>query len=149
GRALTLLACLAMPLNLWFYDAQNLISLRVEGSHLWIAALVCCALYAVSARLLRDPMFVYVFAAGVTMTGLLLLADKSLDRIWEITAPVTLLVALGLAFLHAECIFPPGEGDFSRKRFGLAFFWSGHVVLAAGLLLLLGAQLCGTLLYPA
>jgi hypothetical protein len=149
GRALTLLACLAMPLNLWFYDAQNLIPLRVEGSHLWVAALVCCVLYAVSARLLRDPMFVYVFAAGVTMTGLLLLADKSLDRIWEITAPVTLLISLGLIFLHAECVFPPGEGDFSRKRFGLAFFWSGHVVLAAGLLLLLGAQLCGSVFYPA
>jgi hypothetical protein len=148
GRALTLLACLAMPLNLWFYDAQNLIPLRVEGSHLWMAALVCCVLYAVSARLLRDPMFVYVFVAGVTMTGLLLLADKSLDRIWEITAPVTLLITLGLIFLHTECVFPAGEGDFSRQRFGLAFFWSGHVVLAAGLLLLLGAQLCGTLLYP-
>lgn len=149
GRALTLLACLAMPLNLWFYDAQNLIPLRAEGSHLWVAALVCCVLYAVSARLLRDPMFVYVFAAGVTMTGLLLLADRYLDRFWEITAPVTLLISLGLVFLHAEAVFPQGEGDFSRKRFGMAFFWSGHVVLAAGLLLLLGAQLCGTVFYPA
>lgn len=147
GRALTLLACLVMPLNLWFYDAQNLIPLK-EGGHLWIPALVCCVLYAVSARLLRDPMLVYVFVAGITMTGLLILADKYLDRFWEITAPVSLLVSLGLLFLHTECVFPAGEGDFSRKRFGLAFFWSGHAVLAAGLLLLLGAQLAGTLLYP-
>ncbi len=47
GRALTLLACLLMPLNLWFYDAQGLITLQ-QGGHLWIPALVCCALYAVS-----------------------------------------------------------------------------------------------------
>lgn len=40
---MTLLACLLMPLNLWFYDAQGLITLR-EGGHLWIPAVVCCAL---------------------------------------------------------------------------------------------------------
>src|SRR5262249_9503267 len=38
-------------------------------------------------------------------------------------------------------------GPFARRRFGLAFFWSGHVVLGAGLLLLLGAQICGGWLY--
>jgi hypothetical protein len=147
GRALTLLACLLMPLNLWFYDAQKLIQVSEPGNHLWLAALVCCALYAVSARLLRDPMFVYVFVAGVAMTGLLLLADKMLDRFWEITAPATLLVVLGLSCIHVERAFHEGDGPFSRRRFGLAFFWSGHVLLAAGLLLVLGAQLAGDWLY--
>src|SRR5262245_57985429 len=45
GRALTLLACLVMPLNLWFYHAQGLHPFTLY-ERLWIAALVCCALYA-------------------------------------------------------------------------------------------------------
>jgi hypothetical protein len=142
GRALTLLACLVMPLNLWFYHSHGLITL--EG-HLWIAALVCCVLYAASAMVLRDPMFVYVLAGGVAMTGLLMLAD--MGKFWEIAAPSTLLVTLGLICLHVERAFPEADGPFARCRFGLAFFWSGQALLAAGLLLLLGAQLAGDWLY--
>jgi hypothetical protein len=145
GRALTLLACLVMPFNLWFYNHQNLIT--IEEGHLWVAALVCCALYAVSARLLRDPTFVYVLVVGVAGTGLLILADQLVGRFWEIGAPASLLVVLGLAAIHAERIFPEGDGPFSRHRFGLAFFWAGHAVLGAGLLLLLGAQIAGDWLY--
>lgn len=147
GRSLTLLACLLMPLNLWFYHAQGLIRASAPGNHLWIAALVCSVLYAVSARLLRDPMFVYVLVGGVALTGLLILADHQFDRFWEIAAPSTLLVGLGLVCIHAERLFAEGEGPFSRRRFGLAFFWSGHAVLAGGLLLLLGAQICGGWLF--
>jgi hypothetical protein len=146
GRALTLLACLLMPLNLWFYNAQGLITLS-QGGHLWIPAVVCSVLYAASARILRDPMFVYVLVGGVTLTGLLILADRDLQHFWEIAAPSTLLVVLGLVCIHAERAFPEGEGVFSRRRFGLAFFWSGHAVLGAGLLLLLGAQIAGGWLY--
>jgi hypothetical protein len=145
GRALTLLACLLMPFNLWFYDAQGLITLQ-EG-HLWIPALVCCALYAISARLLRDPTFVWVFVLGVAGTGLLILADHLVEHFWEIAGPASLLVALGLVCIHAERIFPEGDSPFSRRRFGLAFFWSGHVLLAVGLLLLLAAHLAGDWLW--
>jgi hypothetical protein len=147
GRAITLLACLLMPLNLWFYDSQGLITLQ-QGGHLWIPALVCCVLYAASARLLRDPMFVYVLVGGVALTGLLILADRDFNRFWEIAAPSTMLVCLGLVCIHAERIFEEGDGPFSRRRFGLAFFWSGHAALAAGLLLLLGAQVWGNWLLP-
>ncbi len=142
GRALTLLACLVMPLNLYFYHAHNLITL--EG-HLWAAALVCSLLYAASARVLRDRLFVYVLAGGVAMTGLLMLFH--MGKFWDIAAPSTLLVALGLICLHSERAFAVGDGPFSRQRFGLAFFWSGQALLAAGLLLLLGAQIAGDWLY--
>ncbi len=144
GRALTLLACLVMPLNLWFYDRNNLVVLS-QGGHLWLAALVCCVLYAASALVLRDRMFVYVLVAGVTMTGLLILADRNVNRLFEIAPAATLLVILGLASLHVERAFPNAEGPFSRRQFGMAFFWSGHALLGAGLLLLLGAQLFGWL----
>jgi hypothetical protein len=145
GRALTLLACLVMPLNLWFYHAQDLITLQ---GHLWVAGLVVCALYAASAWALKDWMFVPILMGGVTMTGLLLLADRNVDRFWEIAAPSTLLVVLGLIGIHVERAFPPNDGPFNRRRFGLAFFFSGQVLLVAGLLLLLGAQLAGHWLFP-
>jgi hypothetical protein len=146
GRALTFLACLVMPLNLWFYDAQHLITIEL-GDHLWIAALVCVALYAATAVLVRDPALVYVFVGGVTLTGLLLLADHTVGGVevfWEAPAPCAFLAMLGVACIHVVRVFPKGEGPFTRGKFGLAFFWSGHAVLAASLLVLLTAQLtCG------
>jgi hypothetical protein len=91
GRALALLACLVMPLNLWFYHANGLVTL--EG-HLWLAALVCCVLYAAAATILEDPVFVYVLMGGIAMTGCLILAD--LYKLIQVAAPSTLLVSLGL-----------------------------------------------------
>lgn len=146
GRALTLIACFVMPLNLWYYHANGLITL---DGHLWVAALIITGLYAASALVLREELFVYVFMAGVTLTGLLILADlpPSPQKFWEIASPATLLVVLGILAIHAERSFPVQDGPFGRHRFGLAFFWSGHAVLAAGLLLLLGAQVAGDWLY--
>jgi hypothetical protein len=143
GRALTLLASLVMPLNLWFYHAQGLVTL---DGHLWVAGVIVCGLYAASAWVLKDWMFVPMLMGGVTMTGLLLLAD--LGRFWEVAAPSTFLVVLGLIGIHVERAFAPDDGPFSRRRFGLAFFFSGQVVLAGGLLLLLGAQVAGNWLQP-
>ncbi|MBC7820523.1 MAG: hypothetical protein IAG10_26865 [Planctomycetaceae bacterium] len=144
GKGLTLLACLVMPLNLWYYHSQGLVTL---DGHLWVVAAIMCGLYAASAWTLKDEMFVYVFNAGVAMTGLLLLAD--MNKFVEIAAPATLLVLLGLAGIHAERAFGENDGPFSRKRFGLAFFASGHVLLGSGLLMLFIAQLAGDWLYDA
>ncbi len=112
GRAITLLACLVMPLNLWFYHANNLITI---GGNLWGAALVCCVLYLASALVLRDHLFVYVFTGGIAMTGLLMLADAMM--FWEIASPAALLVGLGLIFIHVERAFPEIEGPFSPPTF--------------------------------
>jgi hypothetical protein len=140
GRAMALLACLVMPLNLWFYHAHDLVTM---DGHLWVAALVCCALYAVAAVMLEDPMFVYVLIAGIAMTGLLILGD--LHKLIEVASPATLLVTLGLISLHAERAFADRDGPFSRKKFGMACFWSAQALLGMGLILLLGAQICGWL----
>lgn len=147
GRGTSMLACLLMPLNLWFYDAQGLLTLA-GGGHLWLAALACCVLYAVVARLLRDSLFVYAFTAGISMTGLLFLADGDVGRFWEVLAPSTLLVSLGVACIHAERLFPiavVNEEDrpFTRGDFGLAFFRAGHALLASGLVVLLAGRLTG------
>ncbi len=142
GKALTLLACLVMPLNLWYYHAHDLIT--IDG-HLWVAAVVISALYAAAAWVLQDEVFVYVFCAGVAMTGLMILADS--HKFQEIALPATLLVMLGLGGIHVERAFGVIEGPFSRQRFGMAFFRSGHVLMASGLLLVLFAQLAGDWLY--
>jgi hypothetical protein len=146
GRALTLLACLVMPLNLWYYQANGLLTL--EG-HLWVAGVAISALYLASALVLRDELFVYVQSAGVTLAGLLILASlpPSPQKFWEVASPAALLVVLGLAGIFAERAFPEQEGPFGRRRFGLAYFWSGHAQLAGGLVLLLGAFIAGDWLY--
>jgi hypothetical protein len=81
GRALTLLACMVMPLNLWYYQANGLLTLE---NHLWLAALAISGLYLASALVLKDEVFVYVLQAGVTLTGLLILAGlpPSPSRFW-------------------------------------------------------------------
>ncbi len=143
GRAVTLLACLVMPLNLWFYHAHNLLTLQ---DNLWVAAVVCCALYAASALIVRDPLFVYVLCAGVAGTGMLILTD--MHKFAEIAAPCLTLVVMGLSAIHCERAFPKLDSPFSRDRFGKAFFFSGHALLGAGLALLLGAQITGWLIAP-
>jgi hypothetical protein len=147
GKAVALLSCLVMPLNLWYCHANNLIT--IDG-HLWMCAVLISALYAVAAVMLKDELFVYVFSAGVAMTGMLFLADMqpSPQRFWEIASPATMLVVLGLIGIHLERAFEVGDGPFTRAKFGMAFFWSGHVQLAAGLILLLSAQVAGDWLYP-
>ena len=147
GTAMTMLGCLVMPLNLWFYDAQGLITLD-QGGHLWVPALLCCLIYAGVARVLADPKFVFAIVGGVTLTGLLLLADQHVDRFWEILSPSALMVVIGMICIHAERAFAPGEGPFSRENFGKAFFQAGHIVLASGLMLLFGGRLAGWFYEP-
>lgn len=144
GWAIALLACLVMPLNLWYLHANELVT--IDG-HLWLAALVCSVLYAATAVILSDRTFVYVMMGGVAMTGMLLLADTG--NLQEIRAPVLLLTILGAIAIHAQRFFTDNDSPFDRRRFGMAFFWSGHASLAAGLLLLLGAQLTGVVLYDS
>jgi hypothetical protein len=143
GQALSLLACLVMPLHLWFYQAQSLLTF---DNHLWAAALVISLLYALTARVLRNPWFVPIFLGGIALTTLLILAD--LGQFWQITAPAIALVGMGLVAIHAERLFTTDAASpFRRERFGLAFFWSGHALLGFGLFLVLAAQLAGGPLY--
>src|SRR4051812_21855266 len=110
-----------MPLNLWFYQRHGLMT--IDG-HLWLGALVCCALYALAALVLEDATFVYVFLGGVAMTGLLMLAD--MHRFQEIAAPAAWLVVLGVAAIHVRHLLTDAnEGPFSREHFGRAFFVAG------------------------
>ncbi len=147
AKGITLLGCLVMPLNLWFYDAQGLITLD-QGGHLWIPALVCCAVYVLVARLLADPLFVHVIVGGIAMTGMLFLADRQVGRFWEIIAPSSFLVVFGMICIHLERAFAAGKGPFSRERFGQEFFRAGHVLMSIGLAVLFVGRLRGLLYGP-
>lgn len=146
GKALTLLSCLVMPLNLWYYSANDLITL---DGHLWMPAVVMCGIYAAAAILLKDKLFVYIFSAGISLTGLLMIADlpPSPSKFWEIRLPSSFLILLGLASIHAERVFTAAKGAFSRNEFGSAFFRAGHLQMAAGLALIFGAHVAGDWLY--
>ncbi len=56
-----------------------------------------------------------------------------------------MLMALGLVSIHAERAFPPEGEPFTRRQFGLPFFWSGHAQVGASLLVLFGTQIVGWL----
>jgi hypothetical protein len=147
GMALTILACLVLPLNLWFYDAQGLVTLD-QGGHLWVAALVCCSLYVGVAWILANPVFVYSIVGGVALTGMLFLADQNVDRFWEITSPSALLMVIGMVCIHAERLFPVNDGPFSRAKFGNAFIRAGHAALAVGMSILISGHLVGWVYEP-
>lgn len=144
GNGMTLLAALAMPLNLWFYDAQGLITIS-NGGHLWIPAAICCAIYAFVARVLRRPVFVYALVGGIVMTGMLFLADQAVGHFWELLPPATFLVVMGWVCIHVELLFESNEGDFSREKFGKAFHRAGIATLSGGLAILASGQVAALL----
>jgi|GEM_PF-1993866 hypothetical protein len=143
GQALTFLACVVAPLNLWFYDAQGL--LTVDG-HLWVGGLVCSVIYAMTVWKLRDPLFLYAVEAGITLTVLLLLGD--LQRVTDSSALCLAMVVLATVSIHAEAAFDPNHPIFARKRFGLPLFFSGQVQLAIGTIGLLVLQCLNWVLHP-
>jgi len=143
GQAVTFLGCVVAPLNLWFYHAQNLFTI---GGHLWVGALICCLIYFATVYVLRNAHFMYALEIGITLTALLLLAD--LQKINDITMLSLFAISIGLISLHAERIFDPHSEHFPRMRFGMPLFWSGHLQLAAGLILLLCSQLFHWLAVP-
>ena len=134
GQAVTFLGCVVAPLNLWFLHAQALVTL---DGQLWVGGVVCCLLYAATVYVLRDPLFMYAVEAGITLTVGLLLAEVGM--VSELSSLCLVLMGLGLVSIHAERAFAP-DGEFARARFGMPLFWSGHVQLAAALLILLGTQ---------
>ena len=136
GRALTFLACVVTPLNLWFYHAQGLVT--VDGG-LWVGGVVCCLLYLATVLVLRDPAFMYAILGGVVLTLTLLLGD--LGRITDPAWLSLFLMAFGLVALHAERAFPAEAPVFRRDRFGTPLFRGGLVLVTGALLILFGVQL--------
>ena len=142
GEALTFLACVVAPLNIWFYHGQDLLS--VDG-HLWIAGIVCCGLYAATLIVLKRPLFIFACQAGVTLTTLLFLADFGTLGATSVAATLAILGAISV---HLEPGLP-SAGTFDRRRFGRPLVWGGLGLFVAGLFVMLPAQIWGWTHLPA
>jgi hypothetical protein len=72
-----------------------------------------------------------------------------MGKIGDAAALSLFFMTLGLISIHAERAFSPAvTSDFPRKRFGLPLFWTGHVQVAAALVILLASQVLGWLRAP-
>ena len=140
GKALTFLGCVVLPLNLWFWHAQDLV---VVDQGLWIGGLGCLLVYLATVCVTRDPWFVYSVELGITLTAILSLADFGVAG--ESTYLSFVLMGLAAVSIHAYFALPVEGEEINRRRFGLPFFWSGHAQLAASLVILFGTQIAGWL----
>ena len=152
GKAVAALACVGLPLNLWFLHAQDLVTV---GENLWSYAAGCVILHAATVWLLRDGRFLLAVLAGVTLTALLAVGEAG--EIGNVVWIAGTLAAVGLAGVAATAAFPrePAEFDpetgeanplfpFARSPFAVPLLWGGAALLLAG-----GAGLGAAELRPA
>lgn len=128
GTGLTLLGCLALPLNLWLLHSSGLMSMHNDAP-LWIPSAFICLIYGLIAKVLKDRKLVYVIAGGTILTGCLLIASPMINGFFNPLSHVLFLMVSGWAFTLGTLLFPEAKGEFSRENFGDACFRSGTVIL--------------------
>ncbi len=105
GRALTLAGSLLVPINFWFLVRSGLIA---DSGRAWTVCLLCALLYAHTAVILRERLYVYMACvASVSVVWALILRDA--PRAFGLYA-LTLMCA-ALIFLHLSRIFPAESVD--------------------------------------
>jgi hypothetical protein len=157
GRALTLAGSLLVPVNFWFLVRSGLIA---DHGRAWLVCTFCALLYALTAALLGERLYVYLACAASVATGWALVYRA------EASAPgLYALVTMGasLLFIHLSRMFPASvdasearqspleDKAASVKRARTATgprwsreLWSAPLVHAA----LSGATLCAILYMP-
>jgi hypothetical protein len=102
GRALTLVGSLLVPINFWFLVRSGLIE---NNGRAWIVCAFCAILYAHTAALLREKLYVYLAAAGSVATAwaLVFRAEREAFGLYALT-----LMLASLIFLHLSRLFPLG-----------------------------------------
>lgn len=158
GRALTLTGSLLVPVNFWFLVRSGLIADRGRA---WVVWAFCTLLYAHTAALLGEKLYVYLACAASVATGWALVyrAEASAPGLYALV-----LIAASLVFLHLSRMFPAsstsegeahgheseaetGAGKKAGAK-GLANWsrelWSGPLVHAAHV----SAALCALLYMP-
>jgi hypothetical protein len=110
GRALTLIGSVLVPVNFWFLVRSNLIS---EGGRAWVVCALCAALYAHTAALLRERLYVYLAcAAGIaTAWTLVYRASPEAYGLYALT-----LSTASLVFLHLSRAFPPSPVQEKKEE---------------------------------
>lgn len=100
GRALTLTGSLLVPVNFWFLVRSGLIS---NNGRAWFVCALCAALYAYTAALLREKLYVYLATTASVATAWALVF-RSTPEAYGLYA-LTLMTA-SLVFLHLSRLFP-------------------------------------------
>ncbi|PYS45927.1 MAG: hypothetical protein DMF68_20770 [Acidobacteria bacterium] len=99
GRALTLIGSLLVPVNFWFLARSGLI----EGdARAWIVCALCTLLYAFTAALLNEKLYVYLTCAAAVATSWTLIYRLDRDAVGLYP---TALMMLSLVFLHLSRFF--------------------------------------------
>jgi hypothetical protein len=100
GRALTLVGSLLVPINFWFLVRSGLIA---NNGRAWMVCALCALLYAHTALLLREKLYVYLAAAGsiATAWALVFRFEREAYGLYALT-----LMLASLLFLHLSRLFP-------------------------------------------
>ncbi|HKS29536.1 MAG TPA: hypothetical protein VJS44_17035 [Pyrinomonadaceae bacterium] len=100
GRALTLAGSLLVPVNFWFLVRSGLIE---NQGRAWIVCAFCAVLYAHTAAVLRERLYVYMSAvASVAILWALILRDApQAFGLYSLS-----LMAASLVFIHLTRLFP-------------------------------------------
>jgi hypothetical protein len=130
GRALTLAGSLLVPVNFWFLVRSGLIADRGRA---WVVWAFCTLLYAFTAALLREKLYVYLAGAAGVATGWAIVyrADPDAPALYALV-----LLCASLLFLHlsrlsraglhgSEAAGPAVEDEAGRvKRASERAVWS-------------------------
>ncbi|HKC64692.1 MAG TPA: hypothetical protein VKB86_13710, partial [Pyrinomonadaceae bacterium] len=99
GRALTLIGSLLVPVNFWFLSRSGLLE---SDARAWIVCAFCTLLYAFTAALLNEKLYVYLAGAAAVATSWTLI--YWFDR-YAVGLYQPALMMLSLIFLHLARFF--------------------------------------------
>jgi hypothetical protein len=112
GRALTLTGSLLVPINFWFLVRSGLVADRGRA---WMVCLFCALLYASTAILLAERLYIYLasIAATASAWSLIFRTEREAYGLYALA-----LMLFSLAHLHLARIFlsAQGEADAARER---------------------------------
>jgi hypothetical protein len=105
GRALTLAGSLLFPVNFWFLVRSGLIE---NHGRAWVVCAFCAVLYANTAAILRERLYVYL-ATATSVATLWALIFRDTPRAFGLYALT--LVMSSLVFIHLSQVFPATKDD--------------------------------------
>ncbi len=109
GRALTLTGSLLVPVNFWFLARSGLIE---QSGRAWLVCALCAVLYALTATILREKLYVYLASLATIATAWTIIYRVEREAYGLYTLALTVI---SLAFLHLSQLFPAGTTDDRRS----------------------------------
>jgi hypothetical protein len=113
GRALTLMGSMLVPVNFWFLVRSGLIE---NNGRAWIVCAFCTLLYAHTAAILREKLYVYLtsVAAIATAWTLIYRIEHEAFGLYALA-----LMTISIIFLHLSHLLPLMRDDQQQTREGV------------------------------